>query len=203
MKLRPRRTLLWQLILAALASPLSCSSYAAQVAISSPDTLTVSKNADTVEIIFQVINTGVPIKLSVDIGQITEFAAPANTGGPNDTENHVLSPNSVETTCGTLVVKQSCSVTALYDVLNGDPFDKVKPAHDGVWVASISVPWTSSDGASSGSASSFTPVVISVSLVGANAIPEPSTWAMILLGFVGIGVMGYRKATVAAASRAA
>jgi PEP-CTERM motif len=199
MKYSLLRTFVGQLILAVLASIFSLSSYANQVEVSVPAIVTVSKNADIAEVVFEVINTGVPIKLSVDIGQISEFAAPANIGGPNDTTNHVLSPNSVETTCGTLVVKQSCSVTALYDVLNGDPFDKVKPAHDGIWVASISVPWTSSDGASSGSAFSFTPVVISVSLVGANAIPEPSTWAMILLGFGGLGFMGYRKGSVARA----
>ena len=32
-----------------------------------------------------------------------------------------------------------------------------------------------------------------VGAVGA-AIPEPSTWAMMLLGFAGIGFVGYRKA---------
>jgi hypothetical protein len=26
-----------------------------------------------------------------------------------------------------------------------------------------------------------------------NTVPEPSTWAMILLGFVGVGFVGYRK----------
>jgi hypothetical protein len=27
----------------------------------------------------------------------------------------------------------------------------------------------------------------------ASAVPEPSTWAMLLLGFAGIGVMAYRR----------
>jgi hypothetical protein len=31
------------------------------------------------------------------------------------------------------------------------------------------------------------------SLQGVNAVPEPSTWAMILLGFAGIGFMAYRR----------
>jgi hypothetical protein len=27
-----------------------------------------------------------------------------------------------------------------------------------------------------------------------GAIPEPSTWAMMLLGFAGVGYLGYRRA---------
>ena len=34
-------------------------------------------------------------------------------------------------------------------------------------------------------------------------VPEPSTWAMILLGFAGLGVAGYRRAKVAAKPAAA
>jgi hypothetical protein len=32
---------------------------------------------------------------------------------------------------------------------------------------------------------------------GGGTIPEPSTWAMMLLGFVGLGVLGYRRARAA------
>ena len=31
------------------------------------------------------------------------------------------------------------------------------------------------------------------SLQGVNAVPEPSTWAMMILGFAGIGFMAYRR----------
>jgi PEP-CTERM motif len=31
------------------------------------------------------------------------------------------------------------------------------------------------------------------SLEGVNAVPEPSTWAMMLLGFAGLGFMAYRR----------
>jgi hypothetical protein len=30
-------------------------------------------------------------------------------------------------------------------------------------------------------------------LVGVSAVPEPSTWAMMILGFLGLGFLGYRK----------
>jgi hypothetical protein len=39
----------------------------------------------------------------------------------------------------------------------------------------------------------FAPVDISVSF-GSALIPEPSTWALMLLGFVGLGFAGYRNA---------
>jgi hypothetical protein len=34
-----------------------------------------------------------------------------------------------------------------------------------------------------------------------GAVPEPSTWAMILLGFAGLGLAGYRKVKQAAVAR--
>jgi PEP-CTERM motif len=36
-----------------------------------------------------------------------------------------------------------------------------------------------------------------------NAIPEPSTWAMMLIGFAGLGYVGYRRARAAHATHAA
>jgi hypothetical protein len=30
---------------------------------------------------------------------------------------------------------------------------------------------------------------------GGSAIPEPSTWVMMLVGFAGLGFAGYRRAT--------
>ena len=36
-------------------------------------------------------------------------------------------------------------------------------------------------------------VVIDQAFVVAGAVPEPSTWAMMILGFLGLGFLGYRK----------
>ena len=38
---------------------------------------------------------------------------------------------------------------------------------------------------------------------GVTTVPEPSTWAMMLLGFAGLGFAGYRRAKVGSATRAA
>jgi hypothetical protein len=35
--------------------------------------------------------------------------------------------------------------------------------------------------------------LVTSDLVVASAVPEPSTWAMLLLGFAGVGFMGYRR----------
>jgi hypothetical protein len=37
------------------------------------------------------------------------------------------------------------------------------------------------------------PGVISVTINGAASVPEPSTWAIVLLGLAGLGVAGYRR----------
>lgn len=39
----------------------------------------------------------------------------------------------------------------------------------------------------------FTPVGVDVSITLTGAVPEPSTWAMMILGFAGMGFMAYRR----------
>lgn len=46
------------------------------------------------------------------------------------------------------------------------------------------------------------PGVISVTINGATSVPEPSTWALVLLGFAGLGVAGYRRMRNAAGAAA-
>jgi hypothetical protein len=43
---------------------------------------------------------------------------------------------------------------------------------------------------------------VDINFVGAGAVPEPSTWAMMLLGFAGIGFAGYYRATIRRAAAA-
>jgi hypothetical protein len=41
-------------------------------------------------------------------------------------------------------------------------------------------------------APSFPSEGFNLSLISVSAVPEPSTWAMMILGFVGLGFMAYR-----------
>jgi hypothetical protein len=58
---------------------------------------------------------------------------------------------------------------------------------------------------SQGFSNSGSPVLISYGIFASSetvaAIPEPSTWAMLLIGFAGIGFAAYRKRRVSAALR--
>jgi PEP-CTERM motif len=45
---------------------------------------------------------------------------------------------------------------------------------------------------------SFSNITVSGSLVS-GAVPEPSTWAMMLLGFAGLGFVAYRRTKKSAA----
>ena len=65
----------------------------------------------------------------------------------------------------------------------------------------LSVPWTTNDGLLSGTAFGLGGVRISVTLAGGSidGIPEASTWAMLLVGFGGVGFMAWRRAAPARA----
>jgi PEP-CTERM motif len=73
----------------------------------------------------------------------------------------------------------------LVEATEGLPFFETAP---GTFVATIV------DNGSSDIGSSFTFTLVP------GAVPEPSTWAMMLLGFAGLGYAGYRKTRQAVAS---
>jgi hypothetical protein len=56
--------------------------------------------------------------------------------------------------------------------------------------------WTENDGPSSASIGGIVNEGIgseSFQILGVSAVPEPSTWAMMILGFCGLGFMAYRR----------
>ncbi len=55
----------------------------------------------------------------------------------------------------------------------------------------------------SGAANFVAPGVTDVQLGVASAVPEPSTWAMVILGFTGVGFMAYRQRSKSAMLRMA
>jgi hypothetical protein len=75
----------------------------------------------------------------------------------------------------------------LVEATEGLPVFETAP---GIFVATIV------DNGSSDIGSSFTFTLVP------GAVPEPSTWAMMLLGFAGLGYAGYRKAQQAAVASA-
>jgi hypothetical protein len=175
-------------VAALLSMGVFASARAAQVEVSNPDFKAVAESQDTVDIVFGVNNTGVPDKVAVGIRQITESV----TASSGDTAKDVLSDGSIiDTTCGTLGVKQSCSVTARYDIFDADPFDKDKTVDNGAWIAGITVSWTTATAMGSASGAAF--VIVGDPQLRV-AIPEPSTWVELLVGFSTLGFAGYRRA---------
>ena len=60
-----------------------------------------------------------------------------------------------------------------------------------VWNVSLSAPGQLSIGDAGSIAPNIGNILLSVEV--ASAVPEPSTWAMMILGFAGIGFMAYRR----------
>lgn len=91
----------------------------------------------------------------------------------------------------TAVPSGSYSVQAQASINNGDPYlllvyvDAYAGLNGGPFPggsASISDPWHLD-----------VPFDVTATFASASAAPEPSTWAMLLLGFAGIGCMAYRR----------
>jgi PEP-CTERM motif len=83
---------------------------------------------------------------------------------------------------------QSCGATVADPFVIGAPLGHgLFPTDDIAFVADLSV---------SGSCGNFS-CVAGTGLVGSSlvvtAVPEPTTWAMLILGFSGIGFMAYRR----------
>ena len=88
-----------------------------------------------------------------------------------------------------------------YDT-NGSAVENSIFNYSGGLPASITTPFiyhvTSSDGGSSGfsafgASGNMTVDTLTVSLTPTPSVPEPSTWAMMILGFLGLGFMAYRR----------
>ena len=57
------------------------------------------------------------------------------------------------------------------------------------------------DSGNCGEGTSGAPPFALIDNVALTAVPEPSTWAMMLLGFVGVGFMAYRRRNQGSAFR--
>jgi hypothetical protein len=92
------------------------------------------------------------------------------------------------------------SISLVFNVMNGVPetvFSEIVAFGDGTGgiadladppTLSLTVPLGASVMSASGVFDNFT---------ASSAVPEPATWAMMLLGFVGLGYAGYRRARAA------
>jgi hypothetical protein len=107
-----------------------------------------------------------------------------------------MAPDSIlQKNCGTLGDGKSCSVTARYDVIDADPLDEHDTTNvSGLWFGGIRVPWTTSHGISSESVGVDVVLVEDAAGVGSFAIPDPSTWVGLLVGFSALGFVGYFRA---------
>ena len=76
----------------------------------------------------------------------------------------------------------------LFDLLNSGPTTLTHYSFEGVSYPFASSSYLSFQGREVGG----TYVLSNVSVI-ANAVPEPSTWAMMILGFAGVGLMAYRR----------
>jgi hypothetical protein len=110
---------------------------------------------------------GGPVSGSANFGSGGQTLSSSNTGGPVE-----ISPRSFLGVPSGYVSDSPLSETSTY----------LSQTFSSLGVTPGTYKWTWGSGANQ----NFT-------LVVESAVPEPSTWAMLLLGFAGLGYAGYRK----------
>jgi hypothetical protein len=176
----------------ALAAALSLwagPTQAVQLAISQPaDIEMFEANGALVDIVFELVNTGTPELKSIQFVSITQVVTPWSTAG--DIEREVLKKWEVgscmvgENALTRLAPTESCKITSTYIALDGDPFDAHKVVDSATWLAGLSVSYRFE-----GETALFSEVNGGLVTIKDDPIPEPSTWAMMLAGFAGVGAV--------------
>jgi hypothetical protein len=93
----------WIVVAALLSTGVPASARAGQVEVGGPRSEIVSESADALDVTFFVNNTGLPDKVAVNIGQITETVAPDS----GDTAKDVLTDGSIiKTNCSLYVLRR-------------------------------------------------------------------------------------------------
>jgi hypothetical protein len=169
-----------------------------QLAIDVPDDEAVFESGSLVPLLFRLENTGVPIQSVIELSSISQVPTPTDPNGDNSRE--VLQPFSLSscflpdgTTTETLGVRQRCALVSTYRVADADPFDLNKVVDSATWKGGILVTYRFVDGNDFFSAFSGGNI-----LIKDDPIPEPSTWAMMLAGFGGLGAVLRRRRALGA-----
>lgn len=188
-------------LVAILALASTGAAFADQVEVSDPASQTIRESRFGVVMFdFEIVNTGVPTVEAVALGSITEKVAPL--GG--DTMYDVLTTGASSGCGDPLGFGASCHFKADYIVLDGDPFDTHLPKVDeGDWFAEIVVPWKATVAKPDGSFDSGTAFGVAIVQVTDDPVPEPASWALMAVGFLGAGAVlraARRRALVASAA---
>jgi hypothetical protein len=139
-----------------------------------------------------------PSTFTVDAGVESVLSIASNSPpGTNDTINVDFSANALTFTFETAASRSPGTFNGPeFTVLSGNPFDPIssvvisggQTVNAAIVGGVLEVNWQNQLFAQGDT------VVVNFS----PAVPEPSTWAMLLLGFAGVGFMAYRRKTKAA-----
>ena len=138
---------------------------------------------------FQIFNTGSPDLSNIVIDSVEGVAAPISGDTTYDvaafkTTNLITSledtPNGG--TCSIILqYARNCFLTATFLILDGDPLDTFNPTPDsGLWKVGVKVNWRLPS-------ATTTQMLESYGRIRVTDLPEPGSWALMVLGFGGAG----------------
>jgi hypothetical protein len=143
---------------------------------------------DTLDVVYYYPNFGT---VNGDTGNFTYTGAGQSVSSDTLTtvflsDNQVVFVNDNPSRAGETFFSSSFNGPILYDLTNGSAFA-------GWGVTSATQPYTSAYLTNSAIGLNFEGQIYGGSVTISGAVPEPSTWAMMILGFAGVGFMAYRR----------
>lgn len=177
---------------AAALSLLAGPAGAVQLAISQPADIEMFEgNGLLVPVTFQVINTGVPDLKTIEFISIAQVVTP--DANPGDITREVLAKSeagsckSGDLSITRLSPTETCTIVSTFLALDGDPFDEDKTVDSASWIAGISITWRFV-----GETATHNDVQGGLVKIKDDPVPEPATWAVLLIGFAALGAIARR-----------
>jgi hypothetical protein len=155
----------------------------------------------TVTFTWTIVNTGVPVNAPATLTFLESVGPFFGTDIDNDVLQEGQTTQGMAGQCGaTLAAASSCTVQAIYNVRDGDPFDRDPAVDFGKWTAGFALTWSVPLPGGGVEQQTIINGQKQVEVMDDEMVPEPGAWAFVTLGFALLGAAARLRRAAALAS---